>query len=288
MTVVDQDGKATDMDIPAGAHGVDFAPELHRGFTAGGGKVTIFDLDTLKVISEVDIQGRNTDFIVYDPGSKRFLTMNPRTQDASAVDAKTGEFAGHIALGGQLEAAQPDGTGRVFAALLDSNQVVEFDAKALKAMNTWSIAPCKTPHGMAIDAAHKRLFVGCRDNDIIAVVDYVNHKVVATVPIGKGTDANTFDPGTGLVFSSNGDGTTTIVHEDSPDKYTVVQTLATQKGGRTMALDTKNHNIYIVTAEFTDKDYPGYLVPSPPNSPNARRGPPSFVPDTFSLLSFGR
>jgi len=145
-------------------------------------------------------------------------------------------------------------------------------------LHTWPTAPCKDPAGMAIDVAHKRLFVGCR-NQLMAMVDYTNGKVVATVPIGKGVDANRFDPATGLAFASCGDGSITVAHEDSPDKYTVVQTISTQRGARTMALDTKNHNVYTVTAKFE---------PPPPATPQNPHPWPKVISKTFTLLIFSQ
>jgi DNA-binding beta-propeller fold protein YncE len=145
-------------------------------------------------------------------------------------------------------------------------------------LHTWSVAPCKDPAGMAIDVAHRRLFAGCR-NQLMAVVDYTNGKVVATVPIGKGVDANRFDPATGLAFASCNDGTITVAHQDSPDKYSVVQTITTQRGARTMALDTKNHKVYTVTAEFG---------PPPPATPQNPHPWPEVIGKTFTLMIFGQ
>src|SRR4029077_6368312 len=164
-------------------------------------------------------------------------------------DAETGKLLGSVPLGGKPEFARADGSGRIYVNVEDKNQIVEFDSKTLKVLNTWSIDPCNEPSGLAIDVVNKRLFAGCH-NQLMAVVDYTNGKVVATIPIGKGVDANRFDAGTGLAFASCGDGTITVAHQDSPDKYTVVQTIATQRGARTMALDTAHHKVYTVTAEF--------------------------------------
>ena len=175
--------------------------------------VTVFDLTTLKTINEIKISGQNPDAILYDPASKRVFTFNGRSSDSTAIDAKTGEIAGTIALTGKPETAQADGEGHVFVNIEDKNQIIEFDSKKLTVMNTWSIAPCESPSGLAFDVAHKRLFAGC-DGKIMAVVDSTNGKVVATVPIGEGVDANGFDPATGFVFASCGDGTITVAHED--------------------------------------------------------------------------
>ena len=280
--VLDPTGKVLhDMPMMMGSHGIDLAQDLKRGFTSNGGghSVSIFDLGTLEIIREVKMPDRRTDGILYDPASKRVFTFNsPPGNDATAIDAKTGEIVGSVPLGGKPETAQADGTGRIYVNVEDKNQIVEFDSKTLKVLNTWPIAPCNEPAGMAIDVAHKRLFAGCH-NQLIAVVDYTNGKVVATIPIGTGVDANRYDPATGLVFASCGDGTITVAHEDTPDKYTVVQTIATQRGARTMAIDTKNHNVYTVTAD---------LGPPGPPTPEIPRPRPTIVPNTFVLLIFGQ
>jgi DNA-binding beta-propeller fold protein YncE len=241
--------------------------------------VTIFDPGTLKIISEVKIPGRDTDAILYDPATKRVFTFNGRDgNDATAIDGKTGTVLGNIALGGKPETAQSDREGHVFVNIEDKNLLRELDAKTLKVVNTWPLAPCESPSGQAIDTAHKRLIIGCH-NKMMAFVDYTNGKVVATVPIGQGVDANRFDPGTGLAFASCGDGTITVAHQDSADKYTVVQTISTQRGARTMALDTSNHNIYTVTSE---------LGPAPAPTTENPRPRPSLVPNSFTLLIFSR
>jgi DNA-binding beta-propeller fold protein YncE len=185
---------------------------------------------------------------------------------------------GSIPIDGKLETGQADGAGRVYVNNEDKNEIAQIDSKTLKVLNNWPIAGCNEPAGLAIDTAHKRLFAGCH-NQVIAVVDYTNGKVVTTIPIGTGVDANRYDPGTGLVFASCGDGTITVAHEDSPDKYTVVQTIMTQRGARTMALDTKNHNVYTVTAEL-----------GPPGPPTAEipRPRPTIVPNTFVFMSFSQ
>ncbi len=282
MMVLDPDGKVVG-DIPnlRGTHAVDFAPDLKRGFTSNGGahSVTIFDMGTLQILKEVAIPNRNPDAILYDPASKRVFAFNGGTDhEATAIDANTGEMVGSIPLGGKLETGQADGAGRVYVNVEDKNQIAEIDSKTLKVLNLWPVDPCNEPAGLAIDVAHKRLFAGCH-NQLMAVVDYTNGKVVATVPIGQGLDANRYDPGTGLVFASCGDGTITVAHQDSPDKYTVVQTIATQRGARTMALDTKNHNVYTVTAE---------LGPPAAPTPEIPRPRPTIVPNTFTFLSFSR
>ena len=283
--VVDAQGTVLG-DIPdtKGVHGIATAAEFNRGFTSNGqaNSVTIFDLTTLKTISEVKISGQNPDAILYDSASKRVFTFNGRSSDSTAIDAKTGEIAGTVTLTGKPETAQADGEGHVFVNIEDKNQIIEFDSKKLAVMNTWSISPCESPSGLAFDVAHKRLFAGC-DGKITVVVDSTNGKVVAKIPIGDGVDANGFDPTTGFVFASCGDGTLTVAHEDSPDKYTVVETIHTMARARTMTVDTSSHNVYTVSAEY------GQATPPPAGSPAGTRGGRApMVPGSFTLLIYGR
>jgi DNA-binding beta-propeller fold protein YncE len=280
--LVDPNGRlAADIPNMQGARAVEFAPDLNRAFTSNGSasSVTIFDLATLKIIHEVKIPGRDTDAILYDPVTKRVFTFNGRDgKDATAIDARAGTVLGNIPLGSKLETAQTDGKGHIFVNIENKNLLRELDSKTLKVINTWPLAPCDSPSGQAIDTAHQRLIIGPH-NHMMALVDYNNGKVVATVPIGQSVAANRFDPGTGLAFASCGDGTITVAHEDSPDKFTVVQTMSTQRGVRTMALDTSNHNIYAVTSEFG---------PAPAPTADDPRPRPSPVPNTFTLLIFRR
>ena len=281
ILVVGAEGKLV-ADIPNihGAHAIAFAPELKRAFLSTGNSVTILDTDKLQVVREAKLpSGRDPDAILYDAATKRVFTFNGEGgNDATALDAGTGNVVGSIPLGGKPEFAQTDGTGRVYVNVEDKNQIIALDAKTLKALHTWPLAPCEEPSGLAIDVAHQRLFAGCH-NQLMAVVDYTNGKVVATVPIGKGVDANRFDPATGLAFASCGDGTITVAHQDSPDKYAVVQTIATQRGARTMTLDLGNHKVYTVTAEFGP----------PPKATAENPHPwPTIISKTFTLMVFAR
>lgn len=281
VMVVDADSFAVVGDIPdtQGVHGIAIADDLGRGFTSNGraNTVTIFDLKSFKVLGTAPT-GQNPDAIIYDPASHRVFTMNGRSGDSTAVDGATGKVAGTIPLGGKPEFATADGAGHVYVNIEDKSQLVAMDSNALKVLNTWPLAPCEEPSGMAIDIAHRRLFSGCH-NKMMAIMDADTGKVVATPAIGEGVDANRFDPGTQLAFSSNGrDATLTVVHEDSPDKFTVVGNVPTQAGARTMALDTKTHNVFLVTAEFG---------PAPPPAPGQRFSRPTVVPNSFTLLVFG-
>lgn len=279
--VVDKDGNVVG-DIPKtqGVHGIALAPEFNRGFTSNGqaNTVTGFDLGTLATISEIKVTGQNPDAILYDPASKRVFTFNGRTGDSTAIDAKTGEVAGTVMLGGKPETAQTDAAGHIYVNLEDKSSIAVIDTAALKVTDTWSIAPCDEPSGLAFDVAHKRLFAGCH-NKMMVAVDSSNGKVVGNVPIGDGVDADAFDPGTGFAFASCGDGTITVAREDSPDKLSVVDTIHTQRGARTMALDPSNHNVYTVTADFMQPPAPT------PDNPRPR---PSFVPGSFTLLIYSR
>jgi outer membrane protein assembly factor BamB len=277
--VVDGDGNLLG-DIPKtdGVHGIAVSTEINRGFTSNGraNTVTLFNLKTLQATGEVKVNGENPDTLIYDPASKRVFTFNGRSEDATAIDASTGEVAGMIKLGGKPETAQADGAGHIYVNIEDKSQIVAFDSKALKVLDTWSIAPCDSPSGMAIDIAHHRLFSGCH-NKMMVMVDSTNGKVVATVPIGDGVDADAFDPGTGFAFASCGDGTITVAHEDSPDRLTVADTIMTQRGARTMTVDTKTHNVYTVTADF------GPVPAATPDNPRPRA---SMVPNSFTLLIY--
>ncbi len=280
ILVVDSSGKqVADIRNVHGTHAIVFAPELKRAFLSAEGSVGVLDMEKLQALPGFDLAGKDPDAILYDASVKRVFTFNGGgTKDATAVDAGTGKVVGSVPLGGKPETGQADGDGHIYVNVEDKNQIVAFDSKTLKVLHTWPIAPCVEPAGLAIDVAHKRLFAGCH-NQLMAVVDYTNGKVVATVPIGKGVDANRFDPVTGLAFASCGDGTITVAHEDSPDKYSVVQTIRTQRGARTMALDTKNHNVYTVTAEFG---------PPPPATPERPHPWPAVISKTFTLLIFGQ
>jgi DNA-binding beta-propeller fold protein YncE len=280
VMVLDADTYKVVGDIPdtEGVHGVALAPEFGRGFTSNGrsSTVTIFDLKTLKALQTVKA-GEGPDAIVYDPASKRVFTFNGRGQDTTAIDAATGTVAGTIALGGKPEFAVADGEGHIYNNLEDKSTVVEIDSHQLSVTHRWPLAPCEEPSGMAMDVEHRRLFIGCH-NQMMAVMDADSGKVLATLPIGAGVDADRFDPGTQLAFSSNGEGTLTVIREDSPDKFTEVETVETQRGARTMALDTTTHNVFLVTAEFG---------PPPAPTPEHPRPRPAIKPGSFTLLVFG-
>ena len=278
VSVVDLEAGALVGQIPdtQGVHGIALVAGLGRGYASNGraNTVTVFDLRTLAVLATVKVTGENPDAICYDPSTRRVFTFNGRSANATAIDAATNQVVGTLALPGKPEFAVSDGKGRMFVNIEDKSLIVAFDPKALAITAQWPIAPCEEPSGLALDREHRRLFaVG--GNERMAVVDADSGKLVATVPIGKGPDGVAFDPASGLAFSANGEGTLTVVHEDSPEKFTVLATVPTRRGARTITLDETTHRLYLPTAEF-----------GPPPSPTAERPHPrpSVVPGSFVVL----
>ncbi len=263
-----------------GVHGVAFAPDRGRGYISNGqgNSITVFDLKTRQVIEEISISpAQNPDAILYDAFSGRVFAFNGRTANATAIDAATDKVVGTVDIGGKPEFAQTDGKGIIFVNNEDKSEIVAFDAKTLEVKKRWSIAPGEGPSGLAIDLKNKRLFSVC--DKVMVVSDFENGKVVTTVPIGSGPDAVRFDPGTGLVFSSNGEGTLTVVRQESADKYSVLETIKTAPRARTMELDLKTHNVFVVTAEFGPAPAPTKEQPKPR---------PTQVQGTFQVLVFGK
>jgi DNA-binding beta-propeller fold protein YncE len=281
VIVIDADSGKPVGDIPdtPGVHGIALAPELGRGFVSNGreGTVTIFDIDSLKLITKVKV-GDNPDAILYDPATKRVFTFNGKSQDSTAIDAAKGTVIGTIKLEGKPEFAASDGKGMIFVNIEDKSQLDAIDPAKLEVKSRWPLAPCEEPSGLAIDRKNRRLFAGC-DNKLMAVVDADSGKVIATPAIGDGVDATAFDEGTGLAFASCGEGVLTVVHEESPNKFSVVENVKTQQGARTLALDEKTHQVFVVTANF-----------GPPPAPTADNPHPrrTILPDTFVVLVVGK
>ncbi len=278
VMVLDADsGKSVgDIADTQGVHGIALAPELGRGFTSNGreGTVSIFDIKTLATSSKVKV-GDNPDAILYDPATKRVFTFNGRSQDSTAIDAASGKVLGTIKLDGKPEFAASDAKGEIFVNIEDKSELVAIDPNKLEVKAKWPLAPCTEPSGLAIDRKNRRLFVGC-DNKMMAVVDADSGKVLATPAIGAGVDATAFDAETGLAFASCGqDGVLTVVKEESPNKFTVAEEAKTQLGARTLALDAKTHNVFVVTAQFG---------PRPAATPDNPRPRPPMVPDSFVVL----
>jgi len=264
-------------DIPntQGVHGIALADEFNKGFTTNGrtSDSTVFDLTSLAVSGTIKTD-KDTDAVIYDPFSKRVFTFNGDANTATAIDAASAKAVGTIPLGGGPEFGASDKKGNIFVNLEDKSALVKFDAKTLKIENTWPLAPCESPSGLAIDAEHEILIVGCH-NKLMTFVDGNTGKILGTVPIGQGVDANRFDPATGYAFASCGDGTLTIAHEDSPTSFSMVEMIQTQRGARTMAIDYATHDVYLVTAD---------LGPAPAATKDNPRPRPAIVPDTFTLL----
>jgi YVTN family beta-propeller protein len=281
VMVLDADTLQVVGDLPdtPGVHGIAIAGELGKGFTSNGraNTLTVFDTKTLKATGEVKA-GTNPDAILYDSFTQRVFAFNGRSGDVTVVDAKTGAVAATIPIGGKLEFGQTDGKGQVFVNVEDRNEIVALDAKQMKVLAHWPIAPCEEPSGLALDTAHRRLFSVC-GNKLMAVVNADTGKVVTTLPIGAGTDGAAFDPATQDAFSSNGEGTLTVVHESTPDKFAVVQTVTTQRSARTVALDPKTGRLLMPAAE---------LGPPPAATPEQPRPRPTVVPGSFALVVVSR
>ena len=276
VVVLNADTYAIEGDIPdtAGVHGIALAPDLGRGFVSAGRTNTavIFDIKSLKTLGTAKTDA-NPDAIVYDSVTKRVFTLNGRGQNTTAINAADGTVAGTLALGGKPEFAVADGKGSIFVNIEDKSELVQFDAQKLTETHRWPLAPCKSPSGLSMDLKSRRLFSVC-DEKVMAVVNADTGKVVATPEICQGPDASAFDPATDYAFASCGDGNLTVIHEDSPDKFTVVENVPTKRFARTMGLDLKTHNIFLSSAEFD------------PPAPGERRG--KMKPGSFAILVVGK
>jgi DNA-binding beta-propeller fold protein YncE len=282
VQVIDLGRDSLVADIPntLGVHGVALVYGVGKGFTSNGrdSSVTVFDLKTLAETGRIKLPARNPDAIIYDAASNRVITFNGGSGNATVIDPTNGTVIGSIALGGKPEAAAGDGKGHVFVNIEDKSELVKFDAKKLEVEKRWSLAPCEEPTGLAFDREHHRIFIGC-SNKLMAIVNSEDGKLVTTLPIGNGVDGTAFDPATRLAFSSNGEGTLTVVHEDSPEKFTVIGNIPTQRGARTLALDPRTHRIYLSTAQFGETPAPTAATPRPR---------PPMIPGSFTVLVVGQ
>lgn len=279
VVVLDADSGVVVGDIPntLGVHGIALATDLNRGFITAGraNTIIIFDLKTLKTIDTVKARGLNPDAVHYDTGSKRVFAFNGGSANAVAINAADGKVAGMIAVGGKPEFAAGDDKGHVFVNVEDKSQLLEIDAQKLSVLHRWPLAGCKEPSGLAFDQKNRRLFSVC-GNKKMMVVNADTGEVVATVTIGEDPDAAGYDPDTQLVFSSNGEsGDLTVIHQDSADKYTILESVPTSKYARTMAVDFSTHSIFLPFAEFE------------PVTPKAEEEPP-MKPNSFGVLLVGR
>lgn len=294
IMVVDEDSGKVVADIPGmnGLHGVAVAPEFNRAFVTGNkteqeGTIYIFDLKTLKLTSSIKSNSIDTDSLIYDPFTKHVFVNNGDGMNLTVVDAATEKVAGTMAFNANPEAAVSDGKGSIFQDLEDKRSVMEYDAKTLSVKNKWPTGPCVSPVGMAMDRTHRRLYVGCRGEGnvpgVLIVMNADNGKVLTSMPIGIGVDGNVFDPGTGDIFATcrdSGDGksgATYVFHADSPDKISLVATVKTIYGARTVALDPKSHHIFSIGTEQNE-----------PPAPGAKNPRPRPVLSTFELLEIGK
>jgi DNA-binding beta-propeller fold protein YncE len=265
-------------DLPgtAGVHGIAIAEDLGLGFTSNGrsDSVTVFDLNTFAVVDTVKVTGSNPDAILYEPYSKRVLTFNGRSANATAIDAATRKVVGTLALSGKPEVAVAGRRGQVFVNIEDKNSMAVIDAAAITVSKYWPLGSCDGPTGLAIDRKSNRLFSVCHNGKMI-VVDGSSGSIVKELPIGAEVDGAEFDAELNLAFSSNGDGTVTIVKNGGSGRLAVVDTVSTQKSARTIALDSTTHRIYLPAASFT---------PPPPPTPEQPKPRPSMIPDSFVIL----
>lgn len=261
-------------------HGVALAPEFDRGFISdgGAGTITIFDLKTLKKISTVKAAD-DADCMVYDPVSKNAFSMNGDSNSSTVVNAKTGEVVKTIPLGGAPEFAVADGKGMIYANLADKDMIAAIDTKTLEVKSRWPVAPAGEPTALAIDREHRRLFSAGRKPQTLAILDADSGKVIQTFPISAGTDAAAFDPATAMIFVSTIEGKIDVFHEDSPDKYTALDPIDSEYGAKTMGIDTKTHELFLDTADFS--------APSAPAA-NGRGGRRTAQAGTFRMLVYGK
>ena len=277
VMVVDQEsgillGEVTGIQ---GAHGTAIAAGTGHGFATSGNdqSVVMFDLKTFKPLGRIPA-AEDADAILFDSASNRVFTLNGDAHSSTVIDPKAGKLITNVALGGKPEYGAPAGDGKVYANLTDTGEVVEIDGKTATVARRWPTAPCKNPVAMAIDTAHHRLFSGCRSG-VMAVSDYQAGKVVATVPIGAGVDGAGYDAASGNAFASNADGTLTVIHQDAPDQYHVLETVTTPQGSRNMGLDPTNHRLFVAAAKFGP-------------APAGGRGRGPVLPDSFSVLVIER
>jgi DNA-binding beta-propeller fold protein YncE len=281
VIVIDADSGKSVGDIPdtPGVHGIALSPEFGRGFISNGreGTVSIFDMNTLKTLNKVKV-GENPDAILYDPATKRVFAFNGRSHDASVIDAEKGTVISTIKLDGKPEFGVTDENGEVFVNIEDKSELTAIGSKSLQVKSTWPLAPCEEPTGLAIDRKNRRLFSGC-SNKLMSILNADSGKLIGTLPIGDGVDGTAFDPDAGLAFASCGEGVLTVVREDPPDKFSVVENVATQHGARTLTLDPKTHQVFVVTAKFAAQ---------PAATASQPRPRPAILPDSFVVLVVGR
>lgn len=262
-----------------GVHGITLAKNLNKGFISNGRdtSVTVIDLKTMKTIVKVKVTGNNPDAILYDPFSEKVFTFNGRSSNSTVIDAKTNKVIGTIKLSGKPEFPVSDLKGKIFVNIEDKNSISVINVTTQKVEQSWSVAPGESPSGLAIDLKNHRLFSVC-ENKLMVIVDYLTGKIVTTLKIGGGVDGVSFDPGLKRVYSSNGEGTMTVVQENDANTYTVLGNVPTQRGARTITLNTKTHKLYLPTAEFNE---------APAATAQNAHPRATVKPGTFTVLEVG-
>jgi len=257
-----------------GVHGIAFDVADKKGFASNGrlNNVTVFDLNTNKILGQI-ATGTNPDAIMYETFSKKIVTCNGRSHNLSIIDPVENTLIDSVDVGGKPETAVTDGAGKIFVNIEDKNEIVEIDAKTFKVLNHWSLSPAEGPTGLAYDTKTKRLFAGC--DKLLVVMDATNGSIVDKLPIGDGCDGVAFDELNKNIYTSNGEGTMTVIHEDNANKFSVIENVTTKRGARTIAIDQQSHLIYLPTAEFEAQE-PG------------QKGRPKMKPGTFQVLVIGK
>ena len=257
-----------------GVHGIAFDVANKKGFTSNGrlNNVTVFDLNTNKILDHIPT-GTNPDAIMYEPFSKKIITCNGRSKNLSIIDPVNNKLIDSVDVGGKPETAVSDGAGKIFVNIEDKNEIVEVDVRSFKVLNHWSLSPAEGPTGLEYDKITKRLFAGC--DKLLVVMDATNGKIIDKLPIGDGCDGVAFDAALKNIYTSNGEGTLTVIHEDNANKFTVMENVTTKRGARTITLDQQSHLIYLPTAEFEAQE-PG------------QKGRPKMKPGTFQVLVMGK
>lgn len=252
-----------------GVHGIAFISAANKGYTSNGriNNVTVFELSTGKVLSQI-ATGQNPDAIMYDAFSKKIITCNGRSNDLSIIDPSTEKVTATIAVGGKPETAVSNGAGKLFVNIEDKNEIIEVNIQTNKVEERWSLSPAEGPTGLAYDAQTKRLFAGCEK--LLAILDATTGKIIDKITIGDGCDGVAFDNETKTIFTSNGEGTMTVIKEKSASNYQTAETVITKRGARTIAIDESTHTIYLPTAEF-----------EPAKTQGER---PAMKPGTFQVL----
>jgi DNA-binding beta-propeller fold protein YncE len=277
VEVIDTRTGKSSGDVPdtPGVHGIALAPELKRGYASAGkaNAVVVFDLDTLRPTASIAV-GAKPDAIVYDPRSREVVALNGEDNSASVIDTAKNEVIGTVALPGAPEFARSDAAGHVYVNIEDKNELAAIDLASLKVTAQWPLTGCERPTGLALDVNHHRSFSVC-GNAVMVVSDTQLGKSVTSLPIGHGVDGVEFDAVLQNAYSANGEGTLTVVHESHPDDFAVVETLPTERGARTIALDAATHLLYLPTAKFG---------PTPAATDATPRPRPPILPGTFEVL----